>query len=166
MNQQVEPEIFELARTLTLLRQLSLENEERKAEFRQKALEAVGRLNAFLRTLRIPGSYSDWYPFYSRYDDIMHKWESGYRLILEDSVIKIKEFDEWRALMYPEAEDPRISFDSLPVERLANALGRLPDFLRILVEELEQEKEKYKQLINLAEAIENAISSEIRKVSE
>jgi hypothetical protein len=149
----------EIAEILATIKQLNSEGKLAAEEFRRKALEAIGRLNDFLKTLKIPGCYID-YPFYSEYDKIMRKWESGYRLILEDSQIKVEEFDEWRSYMYPESENPILSFDSLPVERLADAIECIPDFLRYVAERLSDRKMKYQRLLSIAQAFLSALQNE------
>ena len=146
----------EFAGILMMVRQLSFEEKTTTEEFRRKALEAIKRLNEFLKDLQIPESYADM-PFYSKYDDVMGKWESGYRLILEDSQLKIEEYDEWRAQMYPESENPILSFADLPAERLADALECLPNFLSYIAERLKAKKEKYQRLAEIATAIGKVI---------
>lgn len=149
----------EIAEVLAKIKTLSLENREAVEEFRKKAIEAFRQLNIFLKSLEISGRYID-FPFYSEYDDVMRKWESGYRLVLEDSQIKVEEFDEWRKEMYPETENPIISFDDLPAERLANAIEALPDFLKFVAEKLDARKKRYQRLITLANALSSAVTKE------
>ena len=153
-----EGEVYEtatkIAAILAEIRQANFESQAATVEFRRKALEAIGRLNAFLKTLQIPECYTDM-SFYSKYYE--SKWESGYRLILEDSQLKIEEYDEWRAQMYPESENPILSFADLPAERLADALECLPNFLSYIAERLKAKKEKYQRLAEIASAIGKVI---------
>jgi hypothetical protein len=163
MSMTREVEIYETARkiadVLAEIRQLSLECQAATTEFRRKALEVTERLNAFLKNLQIPGRYVD-LPFYSRYDDVMGKWESGYRLIIENSQLMVEEFDEWRSYMYPDSENPILSFDSLSTERLADAIEQIPDFLRYVAERLSERKMKYQQLSSIAQAFLSVLQSE------
>lgn len=144
-----------IAEVLAKIRTLSHETNEATEEFRQKAIEAFRQLNIFLKSLEIPGRYRD-FPFYSKYDDIMRKWEMGYRLVLEDSQIKVEEFDEWRKEMYPETENPVIEINNLSAERLANAIEQLPAFLEFIAENLDAKKKKYQRLIALANTLLSA----------
>ena len=162
MAEVIEGEVYEMARKIAAIlveiRQLNFDGQAAAEAFRRKALEAIGHLNAFLKTLKIPGRYTD-YPFYSEYDQIMRKWESGYRLVLDDSKLKVEEFDEWRSYMYPEAEDPIISFESLSTERLADAIEQIPSFLKYVAERLDERKEKYQRLTLIAQAFMSALKS-------
>jgi len=151
-----------LAETLTKIRQLNHDVASAKEDFRQKALVAVGRLNAFLMNLGIQDRYTDWCPFFSEYYGVGNKWRTGYRLVLDESMIKVEEFDEWRSYMYG-SENPVLSFDKIPVERFVDALERLPEFLKLIVEELEKVREKYQLLTKIAEAIEAIVSKETER---
>jgi hypothetical protein len=59
--------------------------------------------------------------------------------------------------MYPETENSTISFDSLPVERLAEAIERIPDFLKQVAEKLDARKEKYRRLALVAHSISTVV---------
>jgi hypothetical protein len=148
-------EVLELAKTIVELGRLSNAISEAEGDFRRRALEALRTLNAVLEKMKIPGTYRD-LPFYSRLYGAYDKWEWGYRLVLTESAIKVEEFDDWRSYMYPETEDPLISFESLETERIANAIERLPEFLQSVAEELRERGREIERLTRLAEAILSA----------
>jgi predicted transcriptional regulator len=148
-----------MAEVLAEIRQLSFESEEAAGKFRQRALEVIERLNAFLKNLQIPERYVD-FPSYSRYYGADSKWETGYRLIIEESQLMVEEFDEWMSYMYPDSKNPVLSFASLSTERLADAIEQIPDFLRYVAERLSERKMKYQQLSSIAQAFLSVLQSE------